>query len=95
MGNLMLVGCRFGSTTVTCLFRSSLSFSPMFFARFWSVYSVPETANVSLEEVDKMFGSSMGSEERALKKHRIEEDIVLSDLAGGGRVKGTHTCVNV
>ncbi|THU76815.1 hypothetical protein K435DRAFT_974275 [Dendrothele bispora CBS 962.96] len=82
---------RIGSTTATCLFRSSLFFALFFlvtpvivdyspsgtfmmfavaasFVYLWSTYSVPETANVSLEEVDKVFRSSAGREESALKK---------------------------
>ncbi len=36
----------------------------------WSTYFVPETANVSLEEIDVVFGSSAGSEDVALK-HQV------------------------
>ncbi|KAK7472186.1 hypothetical protein VKT23_000308 [Stygiomarasmius scandens] len=50
-----------------------------FFAYLWSTYTVPETANVSLEEIDGMFRSSAGREESALKR-QIEEDVGLRDL---------------
>ncbi|KAI8978293.1 general substrate transporter [Trametes punicea] len=45
----------------------------------WSTYSVPETANVSLEEMDAVFGSSAGQEDLALR-HQIEADLGLHDL---------------
>ena len=34
----------------------------------WSTFFVPETANVSLEEMDAVFGSSAGREDVALKR---------------------------
>ncbi len=34
----------------------------------WSTYFVPETANISLEEMDAVFGSSVGREDVALKQ---------------------------
>ena len=36
-------------------------------AYFWSTYIVPETANVSLEEIDAVFQSSVGREDEVLK----------------------------
>ncbi|KAI0359557.1 general substrate transporter [Trametes cingulata] len=45
----------------------------------WSTYSVPETANVSLEEIDAVFGSSAAQEDMALKR-QIEADLGLHDL---------------
>ncbi|OJT05650.1 High-affinity glucose transporter HXT2 [Trametes pubescens] len=45
----------------------------------WSTYSVPETANVSLEEIDAVFESSAGLEDIALKQ-QIEVDLGLHDL---------------
>lgn len=39
-----------------------------FFAYIWVTYTVPETANVSLEEIDGMFRSSAGREEIAMKR---------------------------
>jgi hypothetical protein len=37
-------------------------------AYFWSTYVVPETANVSLEEMDEVFSSSAGREDEILKR---------------------------
>ncbi|KAF9523721.1 general substrate transporter [Crepidotus variabilis] len=48
-------------------------------AYIWSTYYVPETANVSLEEIDKLFRSSAGQEEATLKTE-IEEELGLKDL---------------
>ncbi|CCM06248.1 uncharacterized protein FIBRA_08497 [Fibroporia radiculosa] len=45
----------------------------------WSTYTVPETANVSLEEIDAVFGSSAGQED-ALLKQQIEEELGLHNL---------------
>jgi hypothetical protein len=42
-----------------------------FLAYFFSVHLVPETANVSLEEIDTMFRSAIGQEERAVRKQVI------------------------
>lgn len=38
-----------------------------FLGYLWSTYSVPETGNVSLEEMDAVFGSNAGSSDVALK----------------------------
>lgn len=38
-----------------------------FVGYFWSTYVVPETGNVSLEEMDEVFGSSAGVEDSRLK----------------------------
>jgi len=48
-------------------------------AYFWSTYRVPETANVSLEEIDAVFKSSAGREDAQLKQ-QIEHDLGLRDL---------------
>ncbi|CAL1711576.1 unnamed protein product [Somion occarium] len=56
--------------------------SACFLGYFWSTYSVPETANVSLEEIDAVFGSSAGREDAELK-HQIERELGLTDLVGG------------
>ncbi|RPD57674.1 general substrate transporter [Lentinus tigrinus ALCF2SS1-7] len=56
----------------------------------WSTYFVPETANVSLEEMDAVFGSSAGREDVALK-HQIEEDLGLHDLVRQWAREGTTT----
>lgn len=37
-------------------------------AYFWSTYFVPETANVSLEEIDAVFRTSAGQEDAQLKR---------------------------
>ena len=39
-----------------------------FLAYLWSTYLVPETANVSLEEIDAVFKSAAGMEDIALKR---------------------------
>jgi len=67
-----------------------------FLAYFWSTYFVPETANVSLEEIDAVFRSTAGSEDGALKRQvgvtvgcagvyfdpilQIEQELGLPDL---------------
>ena len=38
------------------------------FAYLWATYIVPETANVSLEEIDSLFGSSTLKEEADVKQ---------------------------
>ena len=37
---------------------------------FWATYVVPETASISLEEMDAVFGSSAGLEDMQLK-HQV------------------------
>ncbi|KAK7029544.1 hypothetical protein VNI00_014421 [Paramarasmius palmivorus] len=39
-----------------------------FLGYLWSTYKVPETANVSLEEIDSMFRSSAGREDKTMKQ---------------------------
>jgi len=60
-----------------------------FTAYFWSTYIVPETANVSLEEIDAVFGSSAGQEDLHLKA-QIEQELglrdLISELAGGSEL---------
>ena len=41
------------------------------FQYLWATYIVPETANVSLEEIDSLFGSSTLKDEVALK-HQVK-----------------------
>ncbi|KAF9552596.1 general substrate transporter [Agrocybe pediades] len=48
-------------------------------AYLWSTNFVPETANVPLEEVDKLFRSAAGTEEAEIKKC-IEEELGLKEL---------------
>lgn len=50
-----------------------------FLGYFWSTYIVPETANVSLEEIDAVFGSSAGQEDIRLKAE-IEQELGLREL---------------
>lgn len=38
-----------------------------FVGYLWSTYVVPETANVSLEDIDELFGSTAGREDTELK----------------------------
>ena len=38
------------------------------FAYLWATYIVPETANVSLEEIDSLFNSSAGKEDAIMKR---------------------------
>ncbi|KAG6907339.1 hypothetical protein DXG01_009296 [Tephrocybe rancida] len=51
-------------------------------AYFWSTYFVPETANVSLEEIDAVFATSAGRGDAQLKQ-QIEEDLGLRALVRG------------
>jgi hypothetical protein len=41
--------------------------SACFLAYLWSTYQIPETAGVSLEEMDRVFESDVGREDEALK----------------------------
>ncbi|GBE80765.1 MFS glucose transporter mfs1 [Sparassis crispa] len=50
-----------------------------FLGYLWSTYMVPETANVSLEDMDAVFGSSVGQEDVELRQ-QIERDLGLHDL---------------
>lgn len=43
-----------------------------FLGYFWSTYIVPETGNVSLEEMDEVFGSSAAAEDNNLK-HQVRQ----------------------
>ena len=47
------------------------------FAYLWATYIVPETANVSLEEIDTLFESSVLKEEGAVKRQ-----VFLSNFLG-------------
>jgi len=38
-----------------------------FVGYLWSTYVVPETANVSLEDIDELFGNTAGREDMELK----------------------------
>ncbi|EPQ55310.1 hypothetical protein GLOTRDRAFT_61251 [Gloeophyllum trabeum ATCC 11539] len=50
-----------------------------FLGYLWSTYTVPETAGVSLEEIDKFFRSSVGKEDAELRGE-IERELGLTDV---------------
>ncbi|KAF8588878.1 MFS monosaccharide transporter [Ramaria rubella] len=50
-----------------------------FAACVWAIFLVPETAGVSLEEIDKVFNSSAGRED-TLQRTKIEEELGLREL---------------
>jgi hypothetical protein len=56
---------------------------PCLLAYFWATYQVPETANVSLEEIDAVFNSSAGRDDAILKRQvsipTICSDTLFSD----------------
>lgn len=52
----------------------------------WATYVVPETGNVSLEEMDAVFGSNAGVEDVRLKheiEHELGIDSLLARISGG------------
>ncbi|KAG1792813.1 uncharacterized protein HD556DRAFT_544716 [Suillus plorans] len=53
-----------------------------FGAYLWSSYVVPETAGVSLEEIDAVFGSAAGQKDRK-RKCELERELGLYDLIKG------------
>ncbi|KAG1782069.1 general substrate transporter, partial [Suillus placidus] len=53
-----------------------------FGAYLWSSYVVPETAGVSLEEMDAVFGSAVGQQDRK-RKFELERELGLHDLIKG------------
>jgi len=69
-------------TPVLVEFSAPLTFWIFSFACFlaylWATYSVPETAHVSLEEMDRLFRSEAGQDERL--KADIERELGLRDL---------------
>ncbi|KAI0796273.1 hypothetical protein BC629DRAFT_1592504 [Irpex lacteus] len=73
-------------TPILIEFSASATFmvfsTACFLGYFWSTYIVPETGNVSLEEMDEVFGSSAAAEDNNLK-HQIETDLGLHILIGG------------
>lgn len=48
-----------------------------FMGYLWSTYVVPETGNVSLEEMDAVFGSNAGLEDIRLK-HEVSYEVMLN-----------------
>ena len=77
-----------------------LVFATACFAGYvWSTYCVPETANVSLEEIDAVFGSSAGREDVALK-HQVRALRCLSlcqeaVLNGSRRSRSISVCMSL
>ncbi|KAI0267722.1 hypothetical protein BC834DRAFT_56457 [Gloeopeniophorella convolvens] len=56
--------------------------SACFLAYLWATYTVPETANVSLEMIDELFSSPAGQDDMLLKK-QVEHELGLYDLVRG------------
>ena len=48
-----------------------------FLAYLWATFVVPETANVSLEEIDAVFRSSAGQDDMILK-HQVRLQLPVS-----------------
>ena len=53
--------------------------SACFAAYVWATYWVPETANVSLEDIDTLFGSTAGQEDLRIK-HQARITLLLGSL---------------
>lgn len=51
-----------------------------FAAYLWSTYLVPETAGVSLEDVDTVFGTSAGADDSKAKEQVSSFDAYCRDL---------------
>ena len=51
--------------------------SACFAAYVWATYWVPETANVSLEDIDTLFGSTAGQEDLRIK-HQVRIALSVS-----------------
>jgi len=56
--------------------------SACFVGYLWSTYIVPETANVSLEDIDALFGTTAGRDDMELKR-QIERQVGLHDMVKG------------
>ncbi|KAJ6592856.1 general substrate transporter [Mycena capillaripes] len=50
-----------------------------FLAYLWATYSVPETAGVALEDMDRVFGSEVGREDAA-RRREVEEELGLREI---------------
>lgn len=72
------------SASLTFLIFASACFA----AYVWATNYVPETANVSLEDIDTLFGSAAGQEDSQIK-HQIERELGLHDLIQE-LVRGDH-----
>ncbi|KDQ56312.1 hypothetical protein JAAARDRAFT_179795 [Jaapia argillacea MUCL 33604] len=78
--NNFLIGLVTPALMQTSPAGTFLTFSVACFVGYiWSTYVVPETANVSLEEIDKLFRSSAGREDQEIK-FQIEEELGLHEL---------------
>ena len=53
-------------------------------AYIWATYFVPETANVPLEEIDKLFKAQTGMEERVLREEVGSSFLVVFFLRSVG-----------
>ncbi|KAJ7834979.1 MFS monosaccharide transporter, partial [Mycena olivaceomarginata] len=53
--------------------------SACFLAYLWATYSVPETAGVALEDMDRVFGSEVGREDAA-RRREVEEELGLREI---------------
>ncbi|KAF8890302.1 general substrate transporter [Gymnopilus junonius] len=74
IGLLTPVLVNFSAATTFLVFASACVL-----AYLWATYFIPETANISLEEVDKLFKSAAGRDE-AVVRAQIEEELGLTDL---------------
>ncbi|KAK0486461.1 MFS monosaccharide transporter [Armillaria novae-zelandiae] len=52
-----------------------------FVAYLWATYSVPETANVSLEEIDAVFGTSLGKDDDLVRQQEVGLREIIRDFA--------------
>ncbi|KAJ7758709.1 MFS monosaccharide transporter [Mycena metata] len=53
--------------------------SACFLAYLWATYSVPETAGVALEDMDRVFGTEAGRED-AVRRKEVEDELGLREL---------------
>ncbi|KAJ7097496.1 hypothetical protein C8R43DRAFT_964317 [Mycena crocata] len=53
-----------------------------FLAYLWTTYSVPETAGVALEHMDRVFGTEVGRED-AVRRREVEEKLGLREAIAG------------
>ncbi|KAJ7496412.1 MFS monosaccharide transporter [Mycena latifolia] len=56
--------------------------SACFLAYLWATYSIPETAGVPLEDMDRVFGSEVGREDM-LRRREVEEELGLREVIAG------------
>lgn len=60
---------------------------PCSLAYFWATYQVPETANVSLEEIDAVFNSSAGRDDAILKRQVSSSLIFVCVCVGPSHIE--------